>query len=218
MGLKYLQQIEQLHVYTGAGYTRRGAYDATKERSGDTVSDGDEYNFSLGGNYQFNAIFNLGTDGSYTRSQGFGGQNANSMTFQVPARLSLGRLSATGRYSLTYSDSEPEKATTLIRREEFQKGFTNTGNVEVAYAVLESLTLKALGEGSVNDLEKPADPTFFSTSSKYVFGLGASWAIPGTPLTLDGLGKYFTVSTDGSTGSSVSFSGFSFLVGVSGRF
>jgi hypothetical protein len=217
-GLKYLQQADQLHVYTGAGYTRRGAYDPTKERSGDTVSAGDEYNFSLGGNYQFNAVFNLGTDGSYTRSQGVGDQDANSFTVRIPARLTLGGLSATGSYSLTYSDSEPVKASTLIRREEFQKGYTNTGDVEVAYKVLESLTVKALGEGSVNDTEKPADPTFFSTSSKYAFGLGSSWAMPWLPLTLDAVAKYFQAFTEGSTGASVTFTGYSFLVGVSGRF
>ncbi|MDO8546092.1 MAG: hypothetical protein Q7R68_01905 [Nitrospirales bacterium] len=218
--LKYLRQLGQLHLYTGAGYTRRGTYDVTKERSGDTISAGDEYNASLGGNYQFGTTLNVGADGSYIRSQGVGDQQVNIFMVRVPAKLSVGRLSVAGQYFASYSDTEPFKGATIIVRQEelFQKGLTNMANVEVAYQVLDSLRLKAVGEGSVNDLKKPADPTFFTSTSRYAFGPGVGWSIPGTPLTLDAVGKYFNVFTEGSTGSPVTFSGFSILVGVSGRF
>lgn len=217
---KYLQQADRLRLYTGAGYTRRGAYDQTRERSDDTVAAGDEYRFSLGGGYQFNSLLNLEMEGTYARIQGIADQDGNSLGFRVPATLKLGKFTTTGQYSFTYSDTAPSKSTTVIRQAEFQKGFSNTGNVTASYQLLDSLTVKALGEGSVNDFQKPADPTFFTTDSRYAFGAGGSWVIPDAPLglRLDGEAKYFQVFSESSTSASTRFSGFSFLVELAANF
>ncbi|MBI2370945.1 MAG: hypothetical protein HYV08_12045, partial [Deltaproteobacteria bacterium] len=223
--LRLLLQADKLHLYAGGGYTRRGEFDPTQEIEGDTSPGGDEYEGLLGANLWLGEAFNIGLDASYRRITGVGDQDINSYTLELPATLVLGSFTATGRLGIMYTDSTPRRGNTALRIQErfveqrlfLQAGTTGTASLELAYRPSEALTLRVFGEGAVGAAERPFDPTFFAFDERLAVGLGVSWAIPGTPLTLDLTGKYFEVFSE-TTDREDDFSGYSAFVGLSLRF
>ena len=216
--LKYLRQLGNLSIYTGIGYTRRGAYDTTAEVDGDDVSGGDMYSVLGGGNYKISENIAFGFDSSYTRTQETAGVVGNEVSSSISAGINVSQWQIYMFSGVSYGDSEPQEATETDRREEFQKGLSGYGGIQLSYAFPHGVTLKGTFDGSYSGSIKPADPTFYSTDASLASGLGVDWTIPDTPITLNVLARHKRVFTESAFEEFVEFSGDSVAGGISATF
>ena len=121
--LKFRKPIKDDSYYIGAGYTRRGSYDPTIDVDDDTVDSGHEFRALAGWNNLSVGDVTLNIDGTYTRGQGYADTDSNSVGISVLANANVtDDLEISGSYSFQYNDSQPTKAPSIVRKEQYRQG------------------------------------------------------------------------------------------------
>ena len=214
--VQYHRQIDRWHVHGGLGYTFRSGISEFDQFEVDELSGGHDVSVLAGADYQIHERLNLGVNVLYTHSFEEEGSENDFVSVSVPLTYLFERGEASLTYTFSYSSGENRELTRLRREEDaltFLDGLRHTIGIDVGYKVLEPLVVRGFVEGSIGNGGRSDDPAFFTTDDYIQLGLGATYTLAQN-ISVQGLVKYFDVSTKGADGGSTTFEGVSAMLGL----
>lgn len=214
---QYHRKLDDWHLHGGLGYLFRTGVGRLDDFEIDEFEGGHDVSVLAGAEYQINERLNVGVDVDYTYSFENEGSDNHFVSVAVPALYKFRNGQVELAYTFSYSSSESGGVDRPFRLEDsedfFLDGLHHTVSLEVAYQLSKPLIVRGVGEVSLGDAKRPDDPAFFATDNRYYLGVGGEYTLAQN-ITLQGLLKYFEVSTEGANGGSTTFDGVSAMLGL----
>jgi hypothetical protein len=213
---QYHRQINKWHLHGGFGYLFRTGISGFDVFDVDELEGGHDVSVLAGADYQLTERWNIGVNVNYTHSFEEEGGDNDYVSVSVPLIYLFERGEASLTYTFSYSSAETRELTRIRRDEDtlgFLDGLRHTIGAEVGYKLTDPFVIRAIAEASIGDAERPSDPAFFTTENYFIIGLGGTYTLASN-LSLQGLVKYFEVSTKGAAGGSTTFDGVSAMLSL----